>query len=37
MMLEHVAIWTDNLEKLKDYYIKYYGGISNEKYTNQKK
>jgi hypothetical protein len=23
MTLEHVAIWTDNLEELKDYYIKY--------------
>ena len=36
MTLEHVAIWTDNLEKLKEYYMKYFGGISNEKYTNEK-
>ena len=36
MTLEHVAIWTDNLEKLKDYYTKYFGGISNEKYQNTK-
>jgi lactoylglutathione lyase len=36
MTLEHVAIWTDNLEKLKEYYTKYFGGISNEKYTNEK-
>lgn len=36
MTLEHVAIWTDNLEKLKDYYTKYFGGLSNEKYTNEK-
>jgi lactoylglutathione lyase len=36
MTLEHVAIWTDNLEKLKVYYTKYFGGISNEKYTNNK-
>lgn len=34
MILEHVAIWTDNLEQLKDYYCKYFGGVSNEKYTN---
>lgn len=34
MTLEHVAIWTDNLEKLKDFYIKYFGAIPNEKYTN---
>jgi lactoylglutathione lyase len=36
MTLEHVAIWTDNLEKLKDYYTKYFGGIPNDKYTNEK-
>jgi lactoylglutathione lyase len=36
MTLEHVAIWTDNLEELKEYYTKYFGGISNEKYTNEK-
>jgi lactoylglutathione lyase len=36
MTLEHVAIWTDNLENLKEYYTKYFGGISNEKYTNEK-
>lgn len=36
MTLEHVAIWTDNLEKLKDYYEKYFGGIPNAKYRNVK-
>ena len=36
MTLEHVAIWTDKLEELRAYYIKYFDGISNEKYTNQK-
>lgn len=36
MTLEHVAIWTENLEKLKDYYTKYFDGISNEKYINEK-
>lgn len=35
MILEHVAIWTDNLEVLKEYYTKYFGGISNKKYTNK--
>ena len=35
MTLEHVAIWTANPEVLRDYYIKYFGGISNEKYTNE--
>ena len=35
MTLEHVAIWTDNLEKLKDYYTKYFGGVCNDKYSNE--
>ena len=37
MTLEHVAIWTRQLEVLKDYYIKYFGAIPNDKYTNEKK
>jgi lactoylglutathione lyase len=37
MTLEHIAIWTDNLERLKDYYIKYFDGMPNNKYTNEKK
>ena len=37
MMLEHVAIWTDRLEELKDYYIKYFDAGSNDKYTNTTK
>ncbi len=34
MILEHVAIWTDKLEELKDFYIQYFGAKANEKYTN---
>jgi lactoylglutathione lyase len=37
MTLEHVAIWTDNLEGLKTYYTTFFGGVPNEKYTNEKK
>lgn len=37
MTLEHVAIWTDNIENLKDYYVKYFGGLANDKYVNEKK
>ena len=37
MTLEHVAIWTDNLEELKEYYCHYFRGISNNKYTNSEK
>lgn len=36
MILEHVAIWTNDLEGLKNYYIKYFGAQSNDKYTNVK-
>ena len=34
MILEHVAIWTSNLEVLKEYYIKYFGARPNNKYFN---
>ena len=37
MTLEHVAIWTDHLEELKDFYVKHFWGKSNNKYTNEKK
>jgi lactoylglutathione lyase len=35
MTIDHVAIWTTRLEELKDYYVKYFHGSSNDKYTNQ--
>ncbi|HLG41463.1 MAG TPA: VOC family protein [Chitinophagaceae bacterium] len=37
MTLEHVAIWTDQLEVLKAYYMKYFDAIPNEKYFNEQK
>jgi lactoylglutathione lyase len=37
MILEHVAIWTNQLERLREYYIKYFNGVSNAKYINEKK
>jgi len=36
LILEHVAICTNRLELLKEYYIKYFGGKSNNRYTNDK-
>jgi lactoylglutathione lyase len=36
MTLEHVAIWTNNLETLREYYTKYFGGRANNKYRNEK-
>ena len=35
MTLEHVAIWTNRLEQLKDFYFTYFDGIPNEKYVNE--
>jgi lactoylglutathione lyase len=35
--LEHVAIWTNDIEKLKKYYTKYFQATSNDKYINHKK
>lgn len=34
MKLDHVAIWTDDIERLKNYYEKYFDGQSNGMYTN---
>ena len=27
MKIEHIAIWTHQLETLKEYYMKFFGGI----------
>jgi lactoylglutathione lyase len=37
MVLEHAAIWTTQLEVLKNYYIKYFDAKANDKYTNYQK
>ena len=37
MTLEHVAIWTQDIEKLKVYYETFFGGKSNSLYTNEGK
>ncbi|MEQ8155333.1 MAG: VOC family protein [Clostridiaceae bacterium] len=34
MKIEHVAIWTKDIEKLKKFYSDHFGGISGDKYTN---
>ncbi|HEV8282863.1 MAG TPA: VOC family protein [Chitinophagaceae bacterium] len=36
MTLEHVAVWTNNLEGLKEYYTKYFKAKANDKYQNPK-
>lgn len=37
MKVEHVAMWTTNIEKLKKFYTKYFNGKSGDKYINEKK
>lgn len=37
MILEHAAIWANDLEKLKDYYVKYFKAEANDKYFNPNK
>lgn len=34
MKIEHVALWTNQLEVLKSFYERYFNAISNEKYVN---
>lgn len=37
MRIHHIAIWTFRLEEMKEFYIRYFQGTSNEKYVNPKK
>jgi lactoylglutathione lyase len=37
IFIEHIAIWTMNLEKLRDFYCKYFNGIANDIYINPAK
>ena len=37
MEIAHIAIWTERLEELRDFYVRYFGGVSNGKYTNPAK
>ena len=37
MTIEHIAIWTNQIEELKGFYCQYFGATSGEKYHNPKK
>lgn len=37
MRIEHIAIWTDDIERLRAFYIKYFDLECGGKYTNPKK
>jgi lactoylglutathione lyase len=33
-MIDHVALWTENLETLKNFYVNHFDGVANELYVN---
>jgi lactoylglutathione lyase len=37
MKIEHLAIWVDDLEEMKEFYIKYFGMTAGGKYINPAK
>lgn len=37
MKIDHIAIWTQHLEKMKHFYESYFDGKSGEKYLNPRK
>ena len=36
-MIEHLAIWVQDLEKMKDFYTRFFAMKCNDKYLNEKK
>ena len=34
-VIEHVAIWTDDLDRLRAFYERYFGGVAGERYENE--
>lgn len=37
MKIEHIALWTNDLEQMKSFYMKYFKGSTNDKYINEVK
>lgn len=37
MRIDHLALWARDIEKLRVFYINYFGARSNERYVNEKK
>lgn len=37
MNIEHIAIWTEDIERLKEFYTSYFGAEAGKKYVNKKK
>jgi lactoylglutathione lyase len=34
MKIEHMAVWTKNLEEMKQFYVEFFGGVAKQKYFN---
>ncbi len=37
MRIEHIAIWTENIEIMKEFYVEFFHGAPSKKYTNVSK
>jgi len=37
MRIEHIALWTDDIERCKRFYITYFGAVAGTGYANSKK
>ncbi|MGQ1891945.1 VOC family protein [Thermophagus sp. OGC60D27] len=37
MKIDHIAIWTRDLDKVRDFYVRYFGALCSGKYVNPQK
>ncbi|UDQ97596.1 VOC family protein [Lentisphaerota bacterium WC36G] len=37
MKISHIAMWAKDIDKLKDFYVKYFAATPNKKYINEQK
>jgi lactoylglutathione lyase len=37
MKIEHIAVWTEDIEAMRQFYVTYFGAASNKKYHNPNK
>jgi len=37
MRIDHIALWTDNLEQCKQFYVSYFGAMAGTEYSNPAK
>ncbi|NCB42616.1 MAG: hypothetical protein EOM59_08355 [Clostridia bacterium] len=37
MKIEHIALWANDIETIKDFYVKYFDAKANKKYVNESK